>query len=228
MSETWGELRNEVLRRFQVWGWQTAPARLYALLVAGYCRTQAEHLTDEMALTLREGELVRLAEWVEAAADRPLIPAERADAFAVAAAVRAGVQSCLSSYTNGGSLHNPFGVVDCLRTALDDPLRAAGRLIGYPGVDPEEGVWAWPNTCGAICRQVSQSMQVASTKKSPGAFSGTRLQGFAKSGPPFAAFYPPRPGAPSADRAVPTGKMGGSNVRAGGRPRRSGERPSWH
>src|SRR5438552_18744635 len=34
---------------------------------------------------------------------------------------------------------------------------------------------ACPKTAGAICRQASQSMQVESTKKSPGTFSGTRF-----------------------------------------------------
>src|SRR5437588_6737409 len=34
-------------------------------------------------------------------------------------------------------------------------------------------------TAGAICRQASQLMQVESTKKSPGTFSGTRFLGFA-------------------------------------------------
>ena len=48
---------------------------------------------------------------------------------------------------------------------------------------------ASPNTEGAICRQASQSMQVESTKKSPGTFSGTRFLGFAMTEPPFAAFY---------------------------------------
>jgi hypothetical protein len=33
-------------------------------------------------------------------------------------------------------------------------------------------------------------MQVESTKKSPGTFSGTRFLGFAMIGPPFALFYP--------------------------------------
>ena len=36
---------------------------------------------------------------------------------------------------------------------------------------------ASPKTAGAICRQASQSMQVESTKKSPGTFSGTRFLG---------------------------------------------------
>lgn len=143
MSETWEQIRDEVHRRFREWGRERAPARRYALLVAGYCCTQLEYLTDEMALW--DGELVRLMEWVEAAADRPLTDTERDAATALTAAVSAAVQACLSSYTNGGFLHNPFGVVDCLRTALEDPLRAAGRLIGYPGVDPEEGVWPPPS-----------------------------------------------------------------------------------
>src|SRR5947209_7939670 len=55
---------------------------------------------------------------------------------------------------------------------------------------------ACPNTAGAICRQVSQSMQVESTKKSPGAFSGTRLRGFATTESPFATFYRRGPGTP--------------------------------
>src|SRR2546421_9783880 len=38
---------------------------------------------------------------------------------------------------------------------------------------------ASPKTAGAICRHASQSMQVESTKKSPGTFSGTRFLGFA-------------------------------------------------
>src|SRR5205085_5137067 len=38
---------------------------------------------------------------------------------------------------------------------------------------------ASPKTAGAICRQASQSMQVESTKKSPGTFSGTLFLGFA-------------------------------------------------
>src|SRR6266850_8215806 len=49
---------------------------------------------------------------------------------------------------------------------------------------------AWPKTAGAICRHASQSMQVESTKKSPGAFSGTRFLGFAIAEPPFLLFLP--------------------------------------
>src|SRR6516225_9781439 len=43
---------------------------------------------------------------------------------------------------------------------------------------------ASPKTEGAICRHASQSMQVESTKKSPGTFSGTRFRGFAMIQPP--------------------------------------------
>src|SRR5262245_47734881 len=38
---------------------------------------------------------------------------------------------------------------------------------------------ASPKTAGAVCRHASQSMQVESTKKSPGTFSATRFLGFA-------------------------------------------------
>src|ERR1700686_2117609 len=44
---------------------------------------------------------------------------------------------------------------------------------------------ASPKTEGAICRQASQSMQVESTNKSPGTFSGTRFLGFAMTEPPL-------------------------------------------
>jgi hypothetical protein len=62
-----------------------------------------------------------------------------------------------------------------------------------PASRPQAAAAACPNTAGAIWRQVSQSMQVESTKKSPGAFSGTHLRGFAKGGPPFTQFYPHGP-----------------------------------
>ena len=83
---------------------------------------------------------------------------------------------------------------------------------------------ASPNTCGAIWRQVSQSMQVESTKKSPGTFFGTRLFGFAKAGPPFTEFYP---GAASASGVAPAGKLKGVNVRAWNGPGNRKRRPSW-
>src|SRR5207253_10597035 len=47
---------------------------------------------------------------------------------------------------------------------------------------------ASPKTAGAICRQASQSMQVESTKKSPGTFSGTRFLGLAMTEPPYLHF----------------------------------------
>src|SRR5437763_265627 len=81
---------------------------------------------------------------------------------------------------------------------------------------------ASPNTAGAIWRQVSQSMQVESTKKSPGTFSGTRFFGFATDGPPFTEFYP---GTGSASRVAPAGKMDGANCGPGVGPGiRSGDR----
>src|SRR5947207_12612168 len=55
---------------------------------------------------------------------------------------------------------------------------------------------ASPKTAGAICRQASQLMQVESTKKSPGTFSGTRLRGFAMTEPPVPSFYLGRGSAP--------------------------------
>src|SRR5687768_14319848 len=53
----------------------------------------------------------------------------------------------------------------CRRSALD-PGWALTKEVAR----------ASPNTAGAIWRQASQSMQVESTKKSPGTFSGTRLR----------------------------------------------------
>src|SRR5258708_6363719 len=47
---------------------------------------------------------------------------------------------------------------------------------------------ASPKTAEAICRQASQSMQVESTKKSPGTFSGTRFLGLAMTEPSSAGF----------------------------------------
>src|SRR5437667_4418560 len=48
---------------------------------------------------------------------------------------------------------------------------------------------ASPKIEGAICRQASQSMQVESTKKSPGTFSATRFLEFAMIEPPSPSFY---------------------------------------
>src|SRR5579871_4472080 len=52
----------------------------------------------------------------------------------------------------------------------------------------EEVPTASSKTAGAICRQASQSMQVESTKKSPGTFSGTRFLGLAMTEPPYLHF----------------------------------------
>src|SRR5437588_9758654 len=48
---------------------------------------------------------------------------------------------------------------------------------------------ASPKAAGAICRQASQSMQVESTKKSPGTFSGTRFLRLAMTEAPFFSLY---------------------------------------
>src|SRR5882672_1485873 len=57
---------------------------------------------------------------------------------------------------------------------------ACRRTVPEPGWALTKDVSAAsPKTAGAICLQASQSMQVESTKKSPGTFSGTRFRGFA-------------------------------------------------
>ena len=83
----------------------------------------------------------------------------------------------------------PVGQASSARSAGRRSAAATGWALtkDVPGASPK--------TAGAICRQVSQSMQVESTKKSPGVFSGTRLRGFAKAKPPFVQFYPHNPGA---------------------------------
>src|SRR6476620_10166626 len=73
---------------------------------------------------------------------------------------------------------------------------------------------ASPKTAGAICRQASQSMQVESTKKSPGTFSGTRFLEFAMTGPPLlhstgtGPALTPRPFRPSATGDGPSVRPG--------------------
>jgi hypothetical protein len=62
------EIRDEVHRRFRVWGWQGAPPRRYALLVAGYCRTRGpyhvegeeKYLSLDRYLVLPDGTGLRL------------------------------------------------------------------------------------------------------------------------------------------------------------------------
>src|SRR5262249_5341105 len=79
-----------------------------------------------------------------------------------------------------------------------DPVGQARRACSACRRSALETGWALtkdvsaasPKSEGAICRQASQSMQVESTKKSPGTFSGTRFWGLAMIGPLFAPFYP--------------------------------------
>src|SRR6266849_7799682 len=68
-----------------------------------------------------------------------------------------------------------------------DPVGQARRACNACRRSALETGWALtkdvsaasPKTAGAICRHASQSMQVESTKKSPGTFSGTRFLAFA-------------------------------------------------
>jgi hypothetical protein len=141
MSESGDEIRDEVHRRFRVWGWQAAPARRYALLVAGYFRTRGPFGVEgeDKYLALPHGAGLRLVEWVEASVDRPLSPSGRADAAGVVAAVEEGVRRRVSRDAIYG--HDRFAAVGCLRLALADPLRAAARLILLPGAVPADEPW---------------------------------------------------------------------------------------
>src|SRR5437870_3903581 len=80
----------------------------------------------------------------------------------------------------------------CRRSALD---------VGWALT--KEVSAASPKVEGAICRQASQSMQVASTKKSPGTFWGTRLFGLAMAEPPKVIVFLRRPG----NCAITSGKF---------------------
>src|SRR5436305_3730354 len=73
----------------------------------------------------------------------------------------------------------PVGQASSARTACRRSAVETG------GAFTKDVAAASPKTAGAICRQASQSMQVESTKKSPGTFSGTRLFGFAIIEPPL-------------------------------------------
>lgn len=133
------EIRDEVHRRFRVWGRQGAPTRLYTLLVAGYFRTRGpyhvegeeKYLALDRYLALPEGTGLRLVEWAEASADRPLSPTERAEAAEIVAAIDEGTRRRAGRDT----LFDPYdrlAAVGCLRLAIDDPLPAAARLILLP------------------------------------------------------------------------------------------------
>src|SRR5437588_3478058 len=68
-----------------------------------------------------------------------------------------------------------------------EPVRHASKACNARRRSVLEAGWALtkdvaaasPKTTGAICRHASQSIQVESTKKSPGTFSGTRFLAFA-------------------------------------------------
>lgn len=156
--ESTEQIRDEVHRRLQVWGWQGAPARRYVLLVAGYFRTRGPlHVEGEdKYLALPDGIGLRLVEWVEASADRPLTPTEREDAARVVVAIEEEVQR--RSMRDANSLISRFAVFECLSQALEDPRRAAARLILYPGEVPAGEEWQhWPPQYPAV-RQVMECL----------------------------------------------------------------------
>src|SRR5262249_10636240 len=70
----------------------------------------------------------------------------------------------------------PVGQASSARSAQRRSVSEAGCCF------TNDVVAASPKTAGAIWRQASQSMQVESTKKSPGTFSGTRLRELAMTG----------------------------------------------
>lgn len=158
--ESTEQIRDEVHRRFQVWGWQGASARRYALLVAGYFRTRGPYHVEgeDKYLALPDGMGLRLVEWVEASADRPLTPTEREDAARVVAAVEEEVQRRLLRDATHLFISR-FGVFDCLLLALVDPRRAAARLILFPGEVPVGEAWQqpWPPQYPAA-RQVMECL----------------------------------------------------------------------
>jgi hypothetical protein len=121
------QARQEVLRRFEVWGWQSAPARKYALLVAGYYRSRGLFLArpwEKYPEFLGDDGRV-LLELVEASADRPLTASERADATRLATAAAERVRTKTSRYAAAYS--NPGA--GYLRHALDDPQQATRQFL---------------------------------------------------------------------------------------------------
>src|SRR6185312_8612731 len=96
--------------------------------------------------------------------------------------------------TSGKSFITAFGS-SSPRQPIDPVGQDSNACNAFRRSEPETG-WALtkdvtaasPNTEGAICRQASQSMQVESTKKSPGTFSATCFLGFAMNEPPFVHF----------------------------------------
>jgi hypothetical protein len=162
MTEIREEIRDEVHRRFQVWGWQGAPCRRYAFLVAGYFRTRGPFGVEgeDKYLALPDGAGLRMVEWVEASADRPLAPTERADA-ARAVATFDDVRLRRSQRDACASPFDRFAVLDCLPLALADPRQAAARLILYPGAIQHEDWLHSPPQYPAV-RQVMECLCPAS------------------------------------------------------------------
>ena len=142
MSERGEETRDEVHRRFQVWGWQGAPARRYALLVAGYFRTRGPFGVEgeDKYLALPDGAGLAMIEWIEASADHPLTLAERLDA-ARAVAMFEDVRLRRSQRDACAHPFDRFAALDCLPLALDDPQRSAARLILFPDSIPADEPW---------------------------------------------------------------------------------------
>jgi hypothetical protein len=137
--ETWEQIRDEVHRRFQVWIWQAAPARRYALLVAGYYRIYGStHFAGQRKNPFYPGrDGLRLVEWVEVSADRPLSPSERADAAALIAAVEE--EGRREDIRDTAILrYDRWAVAEHLRFALSDPQRVAACLILYPCANPDD------------------------------------------------------------------------------------------
>src|SRR5205823_5932095 len=82
-------------------------------------------------------------------------------------------------------------MTDCGRSVRPQPIEPVGHETKACNAARRSFVacgWACtkavscasPNMAGAICRHVSQSIHVVSTKKSPGTFSGTLLMRLAK------------------------------------------------
>lgn len=120
------QARDEVNRRFQVWGWQSAPTRKYALLVAGYFRSRGPFFVEgeEKYLRFFNDDGLGLLELVEASADRPLTASERLDAIRRATDADGVSQIKQYHYAVGNLFHgNPDA--SYLRLALDDPQEAA-------------------------------------------------------------------------------------------------------
>lgn len=137
------QTREEVYRRFPVWGWQSAPARKYVLLVAGYFRTRGPFFVEgeDKYLRLLNNDGRALLELVETSADRPLTATELADAIRWADAAAEDVLRRVGRSTIPRFGPEPF---EYLRLALGDPQQAAAQLIRYPAAVPDNEQWYPP------------------------------------------------------------------------------------